>query len=82
MNNRQRIYEAIKSAGGWIELGQLVEILRIDKTELNNSVRSMFHDCSHKYPGIKISSKRTRFKNRPGQRKASYNIKYKYEGEE
>lgn len=82
MNNRQRIYEAIKAHVGWIDLDQLSAELLIDRTDLNNSVRSMKNTCPHKYPGLRVSSKPKSVKNKFGQRKSIHNIKYKYTGEE
>ena len=83
---KDKIYNLIKDAGGWVNLDDVVEYMKsegvkVDRKEVNRLVKYM-RDSPVKskiYPGIKISSKRN---NKPmtfGGQKATYDIKYKVE---
>lgn len=74
---RDDIYRVIKEAGGWINLDEVCQKVKLNRKDVSNQVSQMI---KHKdYQGIKRSSKRSTGVNAFAVQKAIYTIKYKYE---
>lgn len=78
MNTKDKIYELIKNADGWINVDEISAAIKLNRSNVAKTVHSMINGKI--YTGIERRMKRTTVGTANLQR-AVYDIKYKFVGE-
>ena len=78
MNTKDKIYELIKNADGWINVDEISAAIKLNRSDVAKTVHSMIN--GRIYTGIERRMKRKTVGTANLQR-AFYDIKYRFAGE-
>ena len=77
MNTKDKIYELIKNADGWINVDEISAAIKLNRSDVAKTVHSMINGKI--YTGIERRMKRSTV-GMAGKQRAVYDIKYKFVG--
>ena len=77
MNTKDKIYELIKSADGWINVDEISEAIKLNRSAVAKTIHSMMNGKI--YTGIERRMKR-KIDGTDNLQRAVYDIKYRFVG--